>query len=98
MLTKCNIMLGDIDRLSAEQENFYKYILNNKKKIPADTQQRHKLFIRYSEYLTEERFEYLSAHMYKRMEMAIQPDNPYFTEKEWVRERWEFLKDKFGKE
>ena len=75
-----------------------KYILNHKTSIQEERQVQYKLFIRYSEYLTEERFEYLSAHMYKRMETAIQPDSPYFTEKPWVRERWEFLKDKFGKE
>lgn len=91
MLIKCYIMLADIDRLNAEQENFYKY-LNAHKNIQDDEKRRHKLFIKYAEYLTEARYEYLTGYMKKRIENALLQTSPYFTEKQWVRERWEELK------
>jgi hypothetical protein len=91
MLIKSYIMLADIDRLNAEQENFYKYI-NAHKNIQDDEKRRHKLFIKYAEYLTEARYEYLTGYMKKRIENALLQTSPYFTEKQWVRERWEELK------
>ncbi len=91
MLIKSYIMLADIDRLNAEQENFYKYI-NAHKNIQNDEKRRHKLFIKYAEYLTEARYEYLTGYMKKRIENALLQTSPYFTEKQWVRERWEELK------
>jgi len=94
LLIKCHIMLEDIDRVMAERENFYKYIYNTKN-IPEDAQRRHKLFIKYAEYMTESRFEYLTGYMRKRIETALLQTSPYFTEKEWMRERWNELKAKF---
>jgi hypothetical protein len=91
MLIKCYIMLADIDRLNAEQENFYKYI-NAHKNIQDDEKRRHKLYIKYTEYLTESRYEYLTDYMKKRIENALLQTSPYFSEKQWVRERWEELK------
>jgi hypothetical protein len=91
MLIKCYIMLADIDRLSAEQENFYKYI-NAHKNIQEGTKRRYKLYIKYTEYLTEARYEYLTDYMRRRIEHALLQTSPYFTEKQWVRERWEELK------
>jgi len=91
MLIKCYIMLADIDRMNAEQENFYKYI-NAHKNIQDDEKRRHKLYIKYTEYLTEARYEYLTDYMRRRIEHALLQTSPYFTEKQWVRERWEELK------
>ena len=91
MLIKNYIMLADIDRLMAERENFYKY-LNNQKNIQEDEKRRHKLFIKYTEYLTNARYEYLTDYMKKRIENALLQTSPYFSEKQWVRERWEELK------
>ena len=91
MLIKNYIMLADIDRLMAERENFYKY-LNNQKNIQEDEKRRHKLFIKYTEYLTYARYEYLTDYMKKRIENALLQTSPYFSEKQWVRERWEELK------
>jgi hypothetical protein len=91
MLIKCYIMLADIDRMNAEQENFYKYI-NVHKNIQDDEKRRHKLYIKYTEYLTEARYEYLTDYMRRRIEHALLKTSPYFTEKQWVRERWEELK------
>jgi hypothetical protein len=91
MLIKNYIMLADIDRLMAERENFYKY-LNNQKNIQEDEKRRHKLFIKYTEYLTNARYEYLTDYMKKRIENALLQTSPYFSEKLWVRERWEELK------
>jgi hypothetical protein len=90
MLIKNYIMLADIDRLMAERENFYKYI-NNQKNIQEDEKRRHKLFIKYTEYLTNARYEYLTDYMKKRIENALLQTSPYFSEKQWVRERWEEL-------
>ena len=94
MLIKCYIMLADIDRMQAEQENFYKY-LNNCKNIQEDASRRHKLYIKYSQYLTEARYEYLTHYMKKRIENALLHTSPYFTEKHWVRERFCYLQQKF---
>ena len=91
MLIKNYIMLADIDRLMAERENFYKY-LNNQKNIQEDEKRRHKLFIKYTEYLTNARYEYLTDYMKKRIENALLQTSPYFSEKQWVRERWEELR------
>jgi hypothetical protein len=91
MLIKNYIMLADIDRLMAERENFYKYI-NHQKNIQEDEKRRHKLFIKYTEYLTNARYEYLTDYMKKRIENALLQTSPYFSEKQWVRERWEELK------
>ena len=91
MLIKCYIMLADIDRLNAEQENFYKYISAHKN-IQEDEKRRHKLYIKYTEYLTEARYEYLTDYMRRRIENALLQTSPYFSEKQWVRERWEELK------
>jgi hypothetical protein len=91
MLIKNYIILADIDRLMAERENFYKY-LNNQKNIQEDEKRRHKLFIKYTEYLTNARYEYLTDYMKKRIENALLQTSPYFSEKHWVRERWEELK------
>lgn len=91
MLIKCYIMLADIDRLMAERENFYKYI-HGHKNIQEDEKRRHKLFIKYTEYLTIARYDYLTDYMKKRIEHALLQTSPYFTEKIWVRERWEELK------
>jgi hypothetical protein len=91
MLIKNYIMLADIDRLMAERENFYKYI-NHHKNIQEDEKRRHKLFIKYTEYLTNARYEYLTDYMKKRIENALLQTSPYFSEKQWVRERWEELK------
>lgn len=88
-------MMGDYDRLNMERDNFYKYIYNHKN-IPEDTQRRYKMFIRYTEYLIEARFEHLSDYMHRRIENALLSTSPYFTEKIWVRERWNELKAKFG--
>lgn len=92
MLIKNYIMLSDIDRLMAERENFYKY-LNNQKNIQEDEKRRHKLFIKYTEYLTNAHYEYLTGYMKRRIENALLQTSPYFSEKQWVRERWEELKN-----
>jgi len=97
MLIKCHIMLADIDRLMAERENFYKYIQSHKN-IQEDEKRRHKLFIKYSEYLTQARYDYLTDYMKRRIEQALLPTSPYFTEKPWVRERWEYLSKTSEKE
>lgn len=97
MLIKCYIMLESISRLDAERDNFYKYIANNANTIPEDAQARHKLFIRYADYMTEAKFEFLQGYMRKRIETALLQTSPYFTEKEWMRERWNELKAKYDK-
>ncbi|MBL7788549.1 MAG: hypothetical protein JNL75_01795, partial [Chitinophagales bacterium] len=76
MLIKNYIMLADIDRLMAERENFYKY-LNNQKNIQEDEKRRHKLFIKYTEYLTNARYEHLTDYMKRRIENALLQTSPY---------------------
>lgn len=94
-LIMCYIMLDDTTRLNAEQDNLFKHIANQEKnpKVPPYFIVRHKLFIKYSTYLTISRYKSLKDYMKNRIEIALLPSSTYFIEKEWCRVRWQYLKE-----
>lgn len=95
LLLKNLVELEDIERLTSEKENFYKYY-HTSKTLPENIKKKYALYNKYIEHMFSLKYEFMSEYKRKKISIALQDDSPYFIEKNWMKGRWKRLQEKFG--